>query len=95
MAMKLEDALNYTEPPDWYYPIRHSLGVVLLRAGKAADAEQIYREDLVRFPENGWALYGLGQSLRAQGKAAEADKVAARLTLAWAKADITLKASRF
>ena len=95
MAMKLEDEMNYTEPPDWYYPIRHSLGLVLMRAGKAADAEKIYREDLKRFPDNGWSLFGLGQSLRAQSKAAEADQIAARLRTAWAKADITLTASRY
>ena len=58
--------------PTWYYPIRHSLGAVLLQAGRAEEAETAYREDLKRFPENGWALFGLMQALRAEGKAAEA-----------------------
>ena len=94
-AMKIEDDQLYTEPPDWYYPIRHSLGAVLLRAGRAAEAEQLYREDLKRFPENGWSLFGLAQALRAQGKSAGAADVDARFGRAWAGADVTLTASRF
>ena len=94
-AMALEDGLLYFEPPTWYYPIRHSLGAVLLRAGRAAEAEQLYREDLRRFPENGWALFGLLSALRAQGKTAEADAVEARFRKAWGTADVTLTASRF
>ena len=85
----------YMEPPFWYYPIRHSLGAVLLKAGRAAEAEALYREDLERFPENGWSLYGLARSLRAQDKADEAAAVEQRLKKTWAKADVTLVASRF
>ena len=70
-AKQTEDGILYFEPPPWYYPIRHSLGAVLLRAGRAAEAEAAYREDLKRFPENGWALFGLLQALRAEGNAAE------------------------
>jgi tetratricopeptide (TPR) repeat protein len=94
-AMKIEDDQLYTEPPDWYYPIRHSLGAVLLQAGRAVEAERLYREDLKRFPENGWSLFGLAQALRAQGKSAEAADVDARFARAWAGADVTLPASRF
>ena len=94
-AMKIEDDQVYTEPPDWYYPIRHSLGAVLLRGGRAVEAERLYREDLKRFPENGWSLFGLAQALRAQGKSAEAADVDARFARAWAGADVTLTASRF
>jgi len=94
-AMKIEDDQVYTEPPDWYYPIRHSLGAVLLRAGRAVEAERLYREDLKRFPENGWSLLGLAQALRAQGKSAEAADADARFARAWAGADVTLTASRF
>src|SRR5206468_7481495 len=94
-AMAIEDGLLYFEPPTWYYPIRHSLGAVLLRAGRAAEAEQLYREDLRRFPENGWSLFGLAQALRAQGKSAGAADVDARFARAWAGADVTLTASRF
>lgn len=94
-AQALEDGILYFEPPTWYYPIRHSLGAVLLAAGKAAEAEAVYREDLKRFRENGWALFGLMQALRAQGKQTEAAAVDARFRAAWKDADVTLTASRF
>lgn len=58
-AVRLEDGLMYMEPPYWYYPIRHSLGALLLQAGQPAEAEALYRQDLARFPENGWSLFGL------------------------------------
>lgn len=91
----LEDGLRYDEPPDWYFPVRQSLGAVLLTAGRAAEAEAVYREDLQRNPENGWSLYGLRQSLEAQGRKEEAAAVSARFDRAWAKADVQLTASRF
>jgi tetratricopeptide (TPR) repeat protein len=94
-AVQLQDTFNYTEPPQWYYPMRHSLGAVLLRQGKAAEAERVYQEDLNNFPENGWALFGLMKALQAQGKVAEARTVEARFQKAWAGADVTLTASRF
>jgi tetratricopeptide (TPR) repeat protein len=94
-AMAIEDEQLYTEPPDWYYPIRHSLGALLLRAGQPAEAEGLYREDLTRFPENGWSLFGLAQALRAQQKEEEAAEVDARFYIAWAGADVRLTASRF
>ena len=94
-AMAIEDGILYFEPPNWYYPIRHSLGAVLVRAGRPAEAEQLYREDLKRFPENGWALFGLLQALHAQSKHAEAAQVDARFRTAWKGADVTLVASRF
>jgi tetratricopeptide (TPR) repeat protein len=82
-AVVIEDAGLYFEPPKWYYPIRHSLGAALLKAGQYAEAEQVYREDLRRFPENGWALFGLAEALRAQGKSKEAAAVDARFRRAW------------
>lgn len=94
-AAKIEDAGLYFEPPKWYYPIRHSLGAVLLKAGQNAEAEKMYREDLHRFPENGWSLFGLAQALRAQGKKNEAAAAEARFRRAWADTDVTLTASRF
>lgn len=94
-AVKLEDALPYAEPPFWPIPVRHYLGVVLQKAGRAPDAESIYRTDLSKNPHNGWALYGLMQSLRAQRKDREADKVEQEWKRAWAHADVTLVASRF
>jgi tetratricopeptide (TPR) repeat protein len=94
-AVRLEDTFNYIEPPQWFYPVRTSLGAVLLKAGKPAEAEAAYREDLKRFPENGWSLFGLEASLRAQGKTAEADTIRGRWQKAWASADVQLNASTF
>jgi tetratricopeptide (TPR) repeat protein len=94
-ALKIEEAGLYFEPPRWYYPVRHSLGAALLRAGKAVEAEAVYREDLKRFPENGWSLFGLTAALKAQGKTAEAAAVDARFQKAWAGADVKLTASRY
>jgi tetratricopeptide (TPR) repeat protein len=94
-AIKIEDAGLYFEPPKWYYPVRHSLGAALLKAGKNAEAEAVYREDLKRFPENGWSLYGLAAALRAQGKTADAAAVEKRFAVAWRDGDVKLTASRF
>ncbi len=94
-AVRLEEGLTYTEPPDWHAPIRHWLGAALLDAGRAAEAEIVYWEDLKRNRENGWALFGLRQALLAQGKKDEAALVEQRLKNAWARADVTLTSSRF
>jgi tetratricopeptide (TPR) repeat protein len=92
-AMTIEDQLLYMEPPHWYYPVRHSLGAVLMRAGRHADAERVYREDLERFPENVWSLHGLALSLRAQGRQREAAAVDARRPALGSTIELT--ASRF
>jgi tetratricopeptide (TPR) repeat protein len=94
-AMQVEDALLYIEPPSWYFPARHSLGAVLMRAGQVEEAERIYREDLQRFPENGWSLYGLQASLEAQGRTEAAKEAARRFEKSWHAADVELAASRF
>jgi tetratricopeptide (TPR) repeat protein len=94
-AVRMQDEHWFTEPPPWYFPVRQALGVALLQAGRAAEAEAVYREDLRRNPENGWSLSGLAQSLRAQGKSAEAGAEDARFRRAWTRADVTLTASRF
>jgi tetratricopeptide (TPR) repeat protein len=92
-AVASADQLPYSEPADWFYPVRHFQGAALLRAGKATDAEAVYREDLRRNPKNGWALFGLAQSLRAQKKDAEAATTEATFKEAWKGADVTLTAS--
>jgi tetratricopeptide (TPR) repeat protein len=94
-AVRLEDSLVYTEPSEFHFPPRHALGAVLLEAGRPAEAETVYWEDLRRNRENGWALFGLLQALRAQEKAYDASIVEARFKKAWAAADVTLTASRF
>ncbi len=92
-AVATQDELPYTEPPFWYYPTRHSLGKALLAAGDAAAAEDVYRRDLRLYPRNGWAMFGLLQSLEAQGK--DAAGVERMFTDAWRQADVELTASRF
>ncbi len=91
-AIALEDKLPYMEPPYWHHPVRQLFGAALLKAGKAAEAESVYREDLKRNPANGWSLYGLLASLRAQGKAEEAKQVGKRFREAWRLSDVTLTA---
>ncbi len=94
-AIVIEDGLNYTEPKDWYLPPRQVLGAVFLEAGKAEEAELVYREDLHVHPQNGWSLFGLGESLRIQGKLNEAKAVQQEFEEAWADADVVLTSSRF
>src|SRR4029434_781362 len=65
-AIALEDALKYDEPPGWLIPVRHSLGAVLMKQSRFAEAEHVYRDDLARLPANGWSLLGLAGRLRAQ-----------------------------
>jgi tetratricopeptide (TPR) repeat protein len=93
-AVRLEDGLVYTEPSEWHYPPRHALGTALLAAGRAAEAETIYWEDLRRNPENGWALFGVTQALRAQNKNELAAIAEARFKKAWTRADVELANSR-
>jgi len=93
-AMTIEDAMPYGEPPIWHHPPRQVLGALLLEAGRAAEAEAIYREDLARFRENGWSLFGLWQALVAQHRTEDARIVRARFDKAWSRADVTLTASR-
>lgn len=94
-AVLLQDALVYIEPPDWHYPVRQSLGAVLLEAGRAQEAEVIYWQDLQRNAENGWSLFGLMESLEAQGKTDAAAAIRERFERAWGRADVQLRASRF
>jgi tetratricopeptide (TPR) repeat protein len=94
-AVRREDKLRYIEPPDWIQPVRHALGAALVDAGRHAEAEAVFREDLSRHPENGWSLYGLARSLKVQGKPDDAAAVSARFEKAWQRADIKLTSSCF
>jgi len=94
-AVQIEDNLLYQEPPDWYHPSRQVLGGILLEAKKPALAEQRFREDLNQYRKNGWSLYGLYQSLQAQGKKSDAMEAKKEFDKAFAKADITLKSVRY
>jgi len=90
-AVAAQDSLAYDEPPDWYYPVRESLGAALLLAGKPAEAEGVFREGVKRSPRNGRMLFGLMESLRAQGKNEDAGWVRREYDAAWSKADVKLK----
>ena len=94
-ALTIEDAGLYFEPPKWYYPIRHSLGAALLKAGAVHRGRARHREDLHRFPENGWSLFGLAGHSRGRGRAKRRPPWTAPSRRAWAGADVTLVASRF
>ena len=94
LAVKQEDELKYDEPPAWMIPVRHSLGAVLMKAGRFAEAEKVYRDDLARLPDNGWSLFGLAESLREQKKNEdEAAAVKAKFEKIWAKADLKITTS--
>jgi tetratricopeptide (TPR) repeat protein len=93
IAVATQDELPYTEPPFWYYPTRHALGKALLVAGKAEEAEAVYRRDLEDYPRNGWSMFGLIESLKAQGK--DASDVMDKFALVWSHADVTLTSSTF
>ncbi len=92
-AVKLQDGLTYSEPPQWYFPSRDGLGRVLLRAGRSREAETVYRQQLKRTPKSGWTLHGLAASLRAQGKDEAAATVERELASAWARGDFALTGS--
>ena len=82
-AVAVQDALPYTEPPHWYYPVRQSLGMALLRAGQPDAAEKVLRESLVRTPSNGWALRGLIEVYREQGDEKALASVRKQFAKAW------------
>jgi tetratricopeptide (TPR) repeat protein len=94
-ALRIQETLKYIEPPDWGQSMRLYLGAALLKAGRPREAEAIYREDLREFRNNGWALFGLVQSLEAQKKTAQARRVRQDFNRAWKNADVTLTASVF
>lgn len=92
-GIALEDALRYDEPPGWLIPLRHPLGAALLKHGRAAEAEQVYREDLKKWPENGWSLFGLARALKAQNRDAEAAPIFTRWEALWAGAEVKITSS--
>ncbi len=92
-AVILEEALTYSEPAPWHIPVRQTLGAVLMKAGDYAGAEKIYLEDLKDLRQNGWSLMGLYQSLLAQGKTSEANKIKQEFDKAWADADLEITTS--
>lgn len=92
IGVQREDQLNYSEPPDWFQPVRHVLASVLMDSGRYAEAQTVCLEDLDRHPENGWSLFGLAQSLRKQKKNQEAADISVRFKKVWQHADFKLTA---
>lgn len=90
-AVAREDRLRYDEPPDWIQPVRHPLGAALLQAGRFAEAEVVFRQDVERLPDNGWGLYGLYRALQLQKKSAEAAATLERFETVWKQADIQIQ----
>jgi len=82
-AAMLQEALPYTEPPYWYYPVRQSLAAALMQAGRLAEAEEQFRRALARAPNNGWSYYGLLELSKARGDAAGAQRAEAELAKTW------------
>jgi tetratricopeptide (TPR) repeat protein len=83
IAVTIQDTLAYIEPPYWYYPVRQTLGAALMQADRAQEAETIFAQTLANVPKNGWALYGLMEAQKAQGKQDEAQATQKRLQQAW------------
>jgi hypothetical protein len=94
-AVARDDSLRYDEPWGWMQPVRHALGALLLEQGELEEAEAVYRDDLQRHPENGWALHGLAECLKRSGRGPESRQVLTRFDKSWARADIQLKSSCF
>jgi tetratricopeptide (TPR) repeat protein len=82
-AVEIQDALPYLEPPYWYYPVRQSLGAALLAAGRAEEAERVFRKGLEATPNHAWLLYGLHRALAAQGRTEAAATAKERFESAW------------
>ena len=93
-AVEFQDSLSYTEPPDWSQSIRLYLGAALLSAGRAEEAEEVYRKDLEWNQRNGWTTFGLYKSLESQGRAQEAAIVKRQFSELWRNSDIELVRSR-
>lgn len=92
-AIQAEEKLRYDEPPGWILPVRHALGANLMAHGRHAEAEQVYREDLKRLPNNGWSLFGLADALEKQGKQREVDELREKFASVWRNADLRIGSS--
>ncbi|WP_222931446.1 tetratricopeptide repeat protein [Xanthovirga aplysinae] len=93
-AVQIEDQLSYSEPPDWFFSVRHHLGAVQIEAEKYEDAIQTLEEDLKNFPKNGWALHGLRLAYKNLGETEKAKEMEDKLSMIWSTADIQISSSR-
>lgn len=95
VGLNATNALPHMEPACWSIPVRPALEAALLKAGRMPEADQVFREDLQKWPRNGWSLFGLEKSLRLQGREESADSVVRELTEAWKRADTKLVLAHF
>ena len=93
-AVEIEDSLNYNEPPDWFFSVRHNLATVLIEAGSLEDAIEVLQQDLKNFPENGWALSGLTRPYHDTEQELLWNEYKERFFRAWEHADVALKHSK-
>ena len=93
-AVVMEDALNYNEPPDWFFSMRHHLGAVLIQAGKFQEAIKVYDAELKNYRENGWALKGLMNAYEKIGDTKKYNETKKRFDESWKYADIKITSSR-
>ncbi|ESU18939.1 hypothetical protein FCR2A7T_23450 [Flavobacterium cauense R2A-7] len=93
-AVAIEDGLNYNEPPDWFFSVRHHLGAVFIEAGKYNDAIKVYEEDLKQFPKNGWAHHGLKLAYEKLGNKQKVAEMEQLIAKSWATADVKISTSR-
>ncbi|MGH9714884.1 MAG: tetratricopeptide repeat protein [Candidatus Acidiferrales bacterium] len=90
-AVRIQDALYYGEPPEWFYPVRESLGAAMMLNGEAAQAEKVFRADLEQYPRNPRSLFGLLKSLEAQNSVSDVAWVRKEFEAAWKNADVNLE----
>ena len=93
-AIVIEDGLNYNEPPDWFFSIRHHLGAIQIEAGLYEDAIKTYEEDLKRLPKNGWVHHGLKLTYQKLGNKAKVKEMQLLIAKSWATADVKITSSR-
>jgi tetratricopeptide (TPR) repeat protein len=93
-AVEIEDDLNYNEPPDWFFSVRHHLGAVQIEAGKYANALQTFKDDLQKYPKNGWSLHGMKLAYSRLNDAVNKAKIEEQLETVWATADVELSNAR-
>jgi len=93
-AVAIEDNLNYNEPPDWFFSVRHHLGAIQIEAGRFDDAVKTYEEDLRRLPKNGWAHHGLKLAYEKLNNKAKVKEMERLITKSWATADVKITTSR-
>lgn len=93
-AVSLEDGLNFREPPDWFFSVRHNLGAVQIEAGKYTDAVNSFEEDLQIYPKNGWAQHGIKLAYQKMNDRENVKLMEAHLKESWATADIIIESSR-